>query len=83
VLEDRHENADTRLQLLPPMMMIYSGYGEHTAKTRISHVLFMEETDIIAKTKEQPLNQLKTPLSISIRDSDLTNVERLYSKRES
>jgi hypothetical protein len=65
------------------IMMIYTRYEEHITKTRISHLVFMEDTQLIAKTKEQPQNQLKTPVSISVTDSDLTTVERLYLKRES
>jgi len=63
--------------------MIYTGNEEHITKTRISHSVFMEDTELKAKTKEEPQNQFKTPVSVSIRDSDFTNVERLYLKRES
>jgi hypothetical protein len=55
------------------IMMIYTGYEEHITKTRLSHLVSMEDTELIGETKEQPQNQLKTPLSISITDSDLTN----------
>jgi len=68
VLEDRDENTDTRLQLLTPPPSIYTGYEEHITRTRISHLVFMEDTELIVKKKEEPQNQLKTPVSKSIRD---------------
>jgi hypothetical protein len=64
-------------------MIIYTGYEEHITKTRISHLVFTEDTELIAKTKEEPKNQLKTPVSISITDLAFTYVERLYLKWES
>jgi hypothetical protein len=65
------------------IMMTYTGYEEHLTKTRISHLVFIVDTEIMAKTKKEPQNQLKTLVSTSITDSDLKNVEILYLKRGS
>ena len=51
------------------IMMIYTGYEEHITKTRISQLVFMVDTKLIANTKAEPQNQLKTPVSMSITNS--------------
>jgi hypothetical protein len=38
-------------------MMIYTGYEEHITKKDIT-LSFLEDTELIAETKEEPHNQL-------------------------
>ena len=60
-----------------------TGYEEHTTKTKISHLLYVDDLKLIAKSEKELQNrytQLKPSVMISIWNLDLKNVLRLHLK---
>jgi len=56
-----------------------TGYEEHTTKTKISHLLYIDDLKLIAKSEEELQKQIQLKLSamILIWSLDLKNVPRL------
>ena len=52
-----------------------TGYEEYTTKTKISHLLYMDDLKLIAKSEEELQKQIQTVL---IWNLDLKNVPRLH-----
>ena len=42
-----------------------TGYEEHTTKTKISHLLYMDDLKLIAKSEEELLKQIQTVKTFS------------------
>ena len=40
--------------------MLNTGYEEHTTKTKISHLLYMDDLKLIAKSEEDLQKQIQT-----------------------
>ena len=62
-----------------------TGYEEHTNKTKISHLLYMDDFRLIGKTKEElqkRYKKLEPSVKISIWNSDLTSMQRLYPTKK-
>jgi hypothetical protein len=74
------------LSLTEQLNKLNTGYKEHTTKTKISHLLYMDDLKLIAKSKEEfqiRFKQLKILVIIFIWNLDLTNGLRLHSKEAS
>jgi hypothetical protein len=58
-----------------------TGYEKHTTKTVISHLLYMDDLKLIAKSEEELQKQIQTVkilVLIFIWNFDLTNLLRLH-----
>jgi hypothetical protein len=61
--------------------MLKTGYEEHTTKTKISHLLYMDDLKLIAKSEEgfqKQIQIVKILVMVFIWNLDLTNVLRLH-----
>jgi hypothetical protein len=61
-----------------------TGYEEHTTKTKISHLLYMDDLKLLGKSEEelQKQIQLQPLVMICTWNLDLTSVQRLYLRKE-
>jgi hypothetical protein len=69
------------LPLTKQLNKLNTGYEEHTTKTKISHLLYMDEMKLIAKSEEELQKQIQTVkilVMIFTWILDLTNVLRLH-----
>jgi hypothetical protein len=69
------------LHLIPlteQLNRLNTGYEEHTTKTKISHLLYVDDLKLTAKSEEELQKQLKPLAMISIWNLDLKNVRRLH-----
>jgi hypothetical protein len=69
------------IPLTEQLNRLNTGYEEHTTNTKISHLLYVDDLKLIAKSKEELQNryrQLKPLVVISIWNLDLKNVPRLH-----
>jgi hypothetical protein len=69
------------LPLMEQLNKLNTGYEEHTTKTKISYLLYMDDLKLIAKSEKEFQNrfkQLKLLVMIFIWNFDLKNVLRLY-----
>ena len=69
------------IPLTEQLNRLNTGYEEYTTKTKISHLLYMDDLKLIAKSSEEELQklqkQLKTSAMILIWNLDLKCVPRL------
>ena len=71
------------IPLTEQLNRLNTGYEEHTTKTKISHVLYMDDLKLIAKSEEELQKQIQTvknSVMISTWNLDLKNVPRLHLK---
>jgi len=71
------------IPLTEQLNRLSTGYEKHTSKTKISHLLYMDDLNLNAKSEEEPQTQIQTvkpSLMISIWNLDLKNVPRLHLK---
>ena len=71
------------IPLTEQLNRLNTGYEEHTTKTKISHLLYVDDLKLIAKSEKELQNrytQLKPSVMISIWNLDLKNVLRLHLK---
>ena len=71
------------IPLTEQLNRLNTGYEEHTTKTKISHLLYMDDLKLIAKSEEELQKQIQTvkpSMMISIWNLDLKNVPRLHLK---
>jgi hypothetical protein len=63
------------MPLTEQMNKFNTGYEEHRTKTKISHLLYMDNLKLIGKTEKELQKQMHTELSvmISIWNLDLTS----------
>jgi len=69
--------------LIPPteeLNWLNTGYEEHTTKTKISELLYMDDLKLIAKSDEELQKQLKSSVMISVWKLGFKNVPRLHLK---
>jgi hypothetical protein len=59
-------------------------YEEQATKTNVSHFLYMDDLKVRGKTEEEIQNLMQTESSVmtSICNSDLINVQSLYSRKQ-
>jgi len=75
-----------RISLIPfteQLNKLNTGYEEHTTKTKVSHLLYMDDLKLIGETEKelQKRMQVVRTFSNGIQwNLDLTSVQRLYSK---
>ena len=48
------------IPLTAQLNRLKTGYGEHTTKTKISHLLYMDDLKLIVKSEEELQKQIKT-----------------------
>ena len=68
------------IPLTEQLNRLNTGYEEHRTKTKISHLLYMDDLKLIAKSEEElqkQIKQLKPSAMILIWNLDLKNVPRL------
>ena len=53
------------IPLTEQMNKLNTGYEEHTTKTKISHLLYMDDLKLIAKTEEELQKQIQTVKTFS------------------
>ena len=53
------------IPLTEQMNKLNTGYEEHTTKTKISHLLYMDDLKLIAKTEEELQKQIQTVKTLS------------------
>jgi len=69
------------IPLTEQLNRLNTGYEEHTTKTKISHLLYMDDLKLITKSGKSSKNkykELKHSVMISIWNMDSKNVLRLY-----
>ena len=69
------------LPLTEQLNKLNTGYEVHTTKTKISHLLYMDDLKLIAKSEEEIQKQIQTVkilVMILIWNLDLTNLLRLH-----
>jgi len=59
-----------------------TGYEEHTIKTKVSHLLYMDDFKLVGKTEEGLQKQMQVVRTFSDDIHMLTSVQRLYSIRK-
>ena len=59
------------IPLTEQLNRLNTGYEEHTTTTKISHLLYMGDLKLIAKSEEELQKQLKTSIMISMWNLDL------------
>ena len=71
------------IPLTEQLTRLNTGYEEHMMKTKISHLLYMDDLKLIAKSDEELRKQiqLKLLVMIFIWTLDLRNVLRLHLRR--
>ena len=72
------------IPLTEQLNRLNTGYEEHTTKTKISHLLYMDELKLIAKSEEELQNQIQTvkPFSDDINmEFGLEKCARITFKR--
>ena len=71
------------IPLTEQLNKVNTGYEKHTMKTKISHLLYMDDLKLIAKSEEEFQKQIQTLKTISDdihMEFGLENVPRLHSK---
>jgi len=53
------------IPLTEQLNRIHTGYEEHTTKTKISHLLYMDDLKLLAKSEEEPQKQIQTVKNFS------------------
>jgi len=53
------------IPLIEQMNRLKTEYEEHTTKTKISHLLYMDDFKLIAKSEEELQNQIQTVKTFS------------------
>jgi len=66
------------IPLLEQLNKLNTGYEEHTTKTKISHLLYMDDLLNQKKSSKNRFKQLKPLVMIFIWNLDLKNVLRLH-----
>jgi len=59
------------IPLTEQLNWLNTGFEEHTTKTKISHLFYMDDLKMIAKSEEELQKQLKTSIMISMWNLDL------------
>ena len=65
------------------MNRLNTAYEEHTTKTKISHLLYMDDLKLIVKSEEQlqkHIQRVKNFSDYTVWNMDLKNVPRLHLK---
>ena len=57
-------------------------YEEHAIKTKLSHLLYMDDLKLIGKTEEDLQKQMQVVGTFSDDIHMLTSVQRLYSRKK-
>ena len=73
------------IPLTEQLNKLNTGYEKHTTKTKISHLLYMDDLKLIGKLEEELQKQVQVVITFSDdihRNLDLTSVQRLYSREE-
>ena len=72
-----------KIPLTEQLNRLNTGYEEYITKTKISHLLYMDDLKLIAKSEEELQKQIQTVKNLAmilIWNLDLKNVPRLRSR---